>query len=136
MITNFTHLQTKVITTFLIWYLVEVPRDIIRGTWLYVKTTAYVFSIVYLLRTFFAPWKGMRYMYPQKGFDIATISHVFASNMVSRTVGGMVRGGVILIGLLMMLGVVVSGLICLLFWLTFPVIGAFVMWMSLTVDVI
>lgn len=131
MIVNSTIFQTKAFTTFFLWYFLEVPRDIMIGTGKYLKTISYVFSFVYLLRTFFAHWKGLRYEYPGKGFDLANIVQAFGSNMVSRTVGAMVRLGTILFGLALIGLTILAGIACFVVWLTFPILFIFLLILSI-----
>lgn len=136
MIVNSTIFQTKALTTFFVWYFLEVPRDIFVGLGKYLKTITYVFSFVYLLRTLFAHWKGLRYAYPSKGFDITNIMQAFGSNMISRIVGAMVRISTIIFGCILMAVVTFAGIACFVVWLTFPILFVFLLLVSADIGVL
>lgn len=136
MIINSTIFQSKAITTFFVWYFLEVPRDIIFMTGRYLKTISYIFSFIYLLKTLFSHWKGLRYAYPNKGFDINLILQALGGNLISRTVGAMVRIGAMVFGLLVSLFVIVGGIACFFVWLTFPLLFVFLIIASLNVDIL
>ena len=112
----------KLITIFIKWYFLEIPIKIVNLVYQYSITIIKIYSFVFLLKTFFSPWKNQSYAYPDKGFDINRILEVWTSNMVSRIVGAFVRFFTILIGLITLVITIIIGSFCLFIWVTYPIL--------------
>lgn len=79
------------------------------------------FSIGGLLKSLFSHWHKYAESYG-KGFDPKRYLSVFASNMISRILGAVVRTIVIAVGLVFEIAIFVAGLIIFLVWFCLPVI--------------
>jgi hypothetical protein len=106
---------------FLEWYLLDFPKEILKGVKNYLKFGLHYFSIPFLLKTFFAHWHKYFWQYP-RGLDIAKILEVWASNQISRLVGMVCRSFLILAGLVYEILVLIFGILIFLLWYFFPII--------------
>lgn len=82
---------------------------------------AHAFSTGTLLKTLFAPWK--RIQYSGKSFDAKI--QALADNMVSRTVGFVVRFGVLLAALVMIVASLVVSILIVAVWPIVPLMIIF-----------
>jgi hypothetical protein len=112
----------KLVTIFLKWYFLEMPLKIIKLLYKYITVISKIYSFVFLLKTFFSPWKNQSYAYPDKGFDINRILEIWTSNMVARVVGAFVRLFTIITGIIVLSITSIIGTIVLLVWVTYPVL--------------
>lgn len=122
MIIETTEYNIKLVTIFINWYFVEIPIKIIKQLYQYILVISKIYSFVFLLKTFFAPWKNQSYTYPNKGFDINRLLEVWTSNMVSRVVGALVRFFTILTGIVVLFLTVIIGVLGLFIWVTYPIL--------------
>ena len=106
---------------FLKWYFLDFPREIAQEFWEYFKILSQTFSITFLLRTFFYPWKRVIESYG-KSFDLKRYFSVLIDNIVSRSVGMLIRTIVIILCLIIYLTWVIFLIISLLIWLLYPVL--------------
>ncbi len=104
---------------YLSWHFFEVPQKILKAWKNFLKFGLYYFSIPLLLKTIFYWWHGYRWEYP-KSFDVAQFVLVFLSNLVTRTIGAILRTIVILIGIIFEISIFVLGLLVFLGWLFLP----------------
>ena len=109
------------------WHFVDAPRALVKGWGNILWFNANYFSVGMLLKTFFAPWKGIAWQ-KNRGFNIGNVIEVAFSNIISRVIGAVVRAPIILIGLAGMIGIFVVGVALLLFWFLLPMLipGTFV----------
>jgi hypothetical protein len=112
----------KLIIIFCKWYFLEMPINIINLTYQYVLVISRIYSFIFLIKTFFSPWKNQSYSYPEKGFDINRILEIWTSNMVARIVGAFIRFFTIIIGLITLVITIIIGSSCLLIWVTYPIL--------------
>jgi len=108
--------------SFLSWYMVEVPYHIVRGYILYAKAFMEIFSIIFLLRTLFSPWKSITDPYPDNKLNLGAIAYTFSLNCTTRAVGFVVRIIAIAFSLSMQIILITMFSVSLLFWLLFPII--------------
>jgi hypothetical protein len=106
---------------FLEWYLLDFPKEILKGIKNYLKFGLHYFSIPFLLKTFFAHWHKYFWQYP-RGLDIAKILEVWASNQISRLVGMVCRSFLILASLSYEILVLIFGILIFLLWYFLPII--------------
>ena len=107
---------------FLQWQFVAVPRW--TGTTLFYlhQALALQFSVLFMLRTLFAPWRKDRVSYAQG--SLSGMAKAFVFNMISRGVGAVIRSGVLLLWLVLEVAYLpLAGLVWLL--ITFaPLVAA------------
>jgi len=107
---------------FLPWYLIEMPRRIIRSFVEYILTLFEIFSFWFLIKTFFKPWKSIVDVYPTKGFNIGLIAQAFTLNCTSRIIGMIFRTIAFTIGITAEIIVCAIFLGMLIVWLFFPIL--------------
>ena len=78
------------------------------------------FSIPQLTRSLFLPWK--RITEERRGYSFENIASFIIINLLSRLVGAMVRGTIVLIGLLILFATIITGLMVSLLWFAAPII--------------
>ncbi len=122
MIIETTEYNTKITILVVRWYFIEMPTAIFYNTIEYMKSLAYIFSFIFLIKTLVSPWKNQLYAYPSKGLDLKKVTEVFISNSVSRIVGLVMRTFVILIGVLLEVLVFLLGITFFIVWFLFPLV--------------
>lgn len=107
---------------FVRWYFMEQPNKILSTYFAYLRAFVEIFSFVFLLRTMFSPWKQIADVYPQKGFNLSAMSQSFTLNMVSRTIGFLIRFFTLVMGLAFIVVLTVLFGMFYMGWLTFPLL--------------
>jgi len=113
--------------SFLIWHYTE-GLGFFFNRWLFVLAWVnHYFSTSLLAKSLFAPWKRLVIEESEspglKGFfDRVTF------NLISRTIGAIVRFTVILSALLILFLAVIAGVVLFLLWLVFPPLGLRPFW--------
>lgn len=107
---------------FLRWYLLERPREIAHTYIAYAAAFGSIFSVVFLLKTLFAPWKSIRDAYPDKGFDMTAILQTLTLNVTARAIGCIIRLGALFAGLVLQVALCAGFSLYILLWLIFPVL--------------
>jgi len=79
------------------------------------------FSVVFFLRTFFAPWKREIVSYGSS-IDIKRYAETFIINIFSRLMGMIMRTALIITGLVVEILVIVTGFLLILFWILMPAV--------------
>ncbi len=79
------------------------------------------FSLPQLGRSLFSPWKRMTEE-KQKGFSFEAFAAYIIINLLSRLVGFLMRGTVLLLGLIVLAGAIMAGALTFLFWFAAPVV--------------
>lgn len=106
------------------WFFLEAPIAFLK-TWK--NILAFIleyFSVVPLVKTFFAPWRGILWQ-RRRGFDLGNFFSVSASNLISRFLGAVVRTFLIALGLaaeIMFFGI---GILLFLAWFLLPILVVF-----------
>ncbi len=106
---------------FLRWYFWNFPRQIIHEFWEYFEVLSQTFSITFLLKTFFCPWKRIIESYG-KGFNPKRYLMVFLDNIISRGVGMIVRLIAIILCLILYLIWLAIFIFSLAIWLLYPIL--------------
>jgi len=109
-----------IVTQFLFWYFLEVPKKILEGWKNFLKFNIEYFSIPVLFRTFFSHWRRYRWIYP-RGFDFSAYIEIFFSNLISRALGMFMRIILISIGLLGQIFITLAGILALTIWVLLPI---------------
>ncbi len=128
--------KKDMLSSWILWhYVVSLKR--IYCQWKdFLKFNMDYFSIPFLLRTIFSPWKKYKISYG-KGFDIARIFEALTFNVFSRFIGAGTRSIVIILGLLTQFLIIFFGIFIILFWIILPLIttlGIFILlqWLIFT----
>lgn len=112
-------LKENIISLWIIWYLIEVPKNIISGWRNFLWFGLNYFSIPLLLRTLFSPWR--RYSWSSgRGFDIIVFFNVLVSNLISRFLGAFMRIILISTGVVFEIFIFFFGFIILIGWFLLP----------------
>lgn len=106
---------------WLSWHFFDVPRSILIAWKNFLRFNLNYFSIPLLLKTLFSPWRRYQFTYG-KGFDIGRYFTVFFSNLIFRLLGAVMRGFLIIIGLLVEIFIIFAGAILFFGWLVLPAI--------------
>jgi len=122
MIVKTTEYNSKLITTFIQWYFVEMPIKLLKYIQEYISVLSYLFSFKFLLKTLFYPWKNQVYAYPTKGFDIKLIMQVLTANLFARFIGAMIRLITIFIGILSEILFVIFSVGIVVIWVLSPIV--------------
>ncbi len=126
---------TSIISDYFRWHYGRAFGELFH-VWLnFLWFIIHFFSLPQLARSLFSPWKRMTEE-KQSGFSFENFAAYIVVNLLSRTVGFIMRGTVILIGLTILIGTVVTGLIVSLFWVIAPIviIGALGLGVSLLIS--
>lgn len=78
-------------------------------------------SLLLLFKTFFSHWRRYQYSYG-RGFNFGRYFEAFTFNMISRTIGALMRSVLIILGLISEIFIIFTGLIIFLFWLFLPLL--------------
>jgi hypothetical protein len=106
---------------YIAWHYARGLRDIINHIKDFMWFFWNLFSVPELLKTFFAPFERLGQTGPRR-FDPEKMLEAFATNLIMRFVGMLVRGFFILLGLGMLVAVFIASLFFLLVWLLLPLI--------------
>lgn len=107
------------VLNFISWHFYDVPKAILRAWKNFLVFYWNFFSVPLLFRTLLSHWR--KYIEPYgRGFDPKTYLSAFASNMISRGLGALVRIATIISGLIVEFFVFVLGILVLALWLLFP----------------
>ena len=109
--------------TFLSWYLLTRPLQIIQTYFAYARTFWEMLSITFLLKTLISPWKNLTDAYPKNSLNLSQLAQTFTMNCTARMIGLIIRLSTIIIGLLVQIALLAFFIIYFLFWMTFPVIA-------------
>ncbi len=109
---------------WLSWHFFDVPRSILIAWKNFLRFNLNYFSIPLLLKTLFSPWRRYQFTYG-KGFDIGRYFTVFFSNLIFRLLGAVMRGFLIIIGLLVEIFIIFAGFMVFLGWLILPILLIF-----------
>ncbi len=111
--------KQNILIQWVFWYFIEMPKNILHSWKDIFRFYLNYFSIPLLLKTLFAPWRHNLLLYP-KGFDIGKYFEIFISNLISRTIGAILRFFLILIGFFVEILIILAGVIMLFVWFVLP----------------
>ena len=114
-------MRYSVLGEYIKWHYYEMPKEIQRGWFNYLKFYLNYFSVPILLKTFFTPWRRYSWSYG-RGFSFSRYFEVFISNMSTRVIGMIVRTFLIIAGIIVDLFILVFGAGFYLIWFFLPVI--------------
>jgi len=115
---------------FLHWQFVDSPKKLWKAIVKNLSRVFNYFSIGYLLKTLFAPWKR----------DISSIINpslqdyfkIFVDNLIARIMGFLVRAITIIAGIIVFVVVFIVSIIIFIFWITLPLSIIFLIYKSIT----
>lgn len=107
---------------FVLWYWSVHPRRILHTYVAYADAFSEMFSIVFLLRTLFAPWKSIRDSYPTKGFNLSAILETWTLNVTARAIGCFIRIVAILLGIVLQVIILTMFGAYFLLWMAYPIL--------------
>lgn len=113
--------RDNIIASWFLWQFYQMPKFLLQVWSNYFVFASNLFSLPLLLKTFFAPWRRYRWIYP-KSFDPVEFFNTFISNTFSRILGALMRIVLIIIGILFQIFIAVAGLIIIIFWIMIPFI--------------
>jgi hypothetical protein len=116
--------KKDILSSWILWHYVISLERIYRQWKDFLKFNMDYFSIPFLLRTIFSPWKKYKISYG-RGFDIAKIFEALTFNVFSRFIGAGIRTLVILFGLLSQFLILLFGIFIIFFWIILPLITTF-----------
>ena len=117
------------LSSYLYWQFVDSPKKlwhIIKQAHIYIFNA---FSIGYLFRTLFAPWKRDITSYANPG--IGDYFQMWVNNFVSRFVGFIMRSFTIITGILIMLLASVVSLVLFFVWFIMPALIIYLIYKSI-----
>ena len=116
-------MQSILLLRYIKWHYLEASRDILKAWGNILWFNFHYFSVPLLLQTFLAPWRRITWDYG-RGFDIGGYLFTFASNLISRILGAIVRSFLIIAGLTVQLALLFLGSFLFLLWFALPAIIA------------
>jgi len=105
------------------WYVLETPRDIVKGWVNVLWFNLEYFSVLFLLQTLFAPWRKTEWS-SGRGFDVKAWLEAVSGNLISRILGAIIRSSLIAAGLIVELFLLLAGPAVLAAWYALPFILA------------
>jgi len=128
----------NILSDWLFWHFFKVPKDIIKAFRNFLLFNLNYFSILFLLKTLFSPWRKYKDSYG-RGFDFQRYFETFTFNLASRILGAIVRIIIILVGLILEVFIFLLGIIFVIGWIFSPFLLAILLYIGLrflTVDYI
>jgi len=108
---------------FIVWHYITGWKWYWKRFWFNIKKLAHFFSFGVLIKTLLAPWKRMRIIDDEVGFDIGKFFENLSFDLISITIGAIVRLGLIIFFLILTLIYSVWSVVWFLVWWTVPIFG-------------
>lgn len=102
------------------WYFHSHILLIIRAYLEYASAFRESFSIFFLLKTLFSPWKSIKDSYPQKGFNLQAIVETYFLNVTTRCIGACIRSACIFAGIVIQVVLLLGCIAYVMWWIFFP----------------
>lgn len=118
--------RQNIFVLWLVWYFLDSPRAILRAWRNYLKFNLNYWSIPVLLKTLFSHWRRYSYSYGKR-FDLGRYFEALTFNLMSRTIGAVLRIFFIGVGLLIEIFIVFAGILVLAGWLFLPLLLLFLL---------
>jgi len=110
-----------IVLVFWRWYYGEAVKNVLTAWRNFIIFALSYFSIPLLLKTLFAPWKRDITKKP-RGLNLKKFFEYVTFNLISRSVGFLVRIFMIVIGTAFLIITIVAGAIFFALWLVLPLI--------------
>lgn len=114
-------MRYSALSEYIKWHFYEMPKEIQKGWFNYLKFYLNYFSVPILLKTFFTPWRRYSWSYG-RGFSFSRYFETFISNMATRVIGMIMRTFLIIAGIMVDLFILIFGAGFYLAWFFLPVI--------------
>lgn len=112
-------MQFLLLIKYMEWHYLVSTKEILKAWSNILWFLLNYFSIGLLIRTFFSPWRRITWDYG-RGFDLGRYLFTFASNLISRILGALMRSFLIFLGIAGELVLLFLGSLFFLFWLALP----------------
>ena len=112
-------LQKNIIFLWIQWNFLDAPKEILKAWKNFLLFNLNYFSIPILLKTLFSPWRRYAWSYG-RGFDIKVYFEAAMSNLISRSIGLIIRVFLIFIGSAIEMFIVLGGALVFLSWILLP----------------
>ncbi len=109
-----------VLKQYIFWHYNDALKTILKAWNNILSFIFYYFSISLLFKTFFSYWKRSSSSY-SKEIGLKKNLENFIINLMSRTLGAVIRFFLIIIGLIFSFSIFITGLIIFLLWITLPI---------------
>lgn len=124
---NILMMKENIFILYLQWHFVDASKDVLKAWQNYLKFNLNYWSTPLLLKTLFSPWRKHGYSYG-KGFNLRRYFEAFSFNMVSRSMGFIMRSFLIVFGVFTEVFVFFAGGVVFLIWIILPfflILGVF-----------
>ena len=108
---------------FIIWHFVRGWKWYWRRFWFNIRKLDHFFSFRVLIKSLLAPWKRMRANDEEVGFDIGKFFENLSFDLISITIGAVVRLGLIVFFLIVVVLYSAWSIIWFLVWWALPIFG-------------
>jgi len=108
------------VRNFLFWHYVLANKFILRLIVNFIGFAFHLFSVRFLIKSLFAPWRRIEMVNKAPGFSLVEWWHRFSFNLISRIIGFFVRSLLVFLGLVLALFFLLLGLLVLLAWQFLP----------------
>lgn len=111
----------NILFQYIEWHYFDMPKEILRGWRNFLVFGLNYFSVPVLLKTLFSYWKRYHYDYG-RGFDPGKWFEAFTFNMMSRSIGAVLRLFLIGVGITAEAIIILAGLAVFISWIFLPAI--------------
>ena len=122
--------KKNIFSSWMLWHYVVSLKEIYQRWKDLLDFSLDYFSIPFLLKTLFSPWRKYKVSYG-KGFDIGKILEAFGFNIFSRFLGAIIRIVVIFVGFLAETLIIFFGTFIIFSWIVLPLITILGLFLSL-----
>lgn len=105
---------------FLFWHYIRASKFILKAWFNFIAFAFHLFSVRFLLKTLFSPWRRVEIVSQTSGFSLERFFHQLTFNLISRSIGFLVRTILIIFGLLLAIFIFILGLFVLIGWQLVP----------------
>lgn len=123
-------MSLNVVFLYFKWHYIDRTRIILKGWKNVLAFNLSYFSIPFLLKTLFSPWKKYKWSYG-RGFDPGRILQTSFSNLISRIIGAFIRIIFIIIGIIFEIFFFFAGILFFIVWIFLPFILVYLFFFGL-----
>lgn len=123
--------RENILISWIVWHFYEMPKFLLYVWKNYINFGLDFFSVIFLFKTLFSPWRRYNWFYP-KAFDVKEFFSTLISNGFSRLIGAICRIALIIVGIIGQIFILIGGAIAIILWLLMPFIIFFGILFTLT----